>query len=101
MPNRALQQTLAGGVLPPPRAAERDRWASGKSIVSKSQGETGRSYIGIASGVAIGCGIGIALGNWAFGIGPGIAIGVALGLAFGGKHAKAAERSSEDQDDNP
>ena len=41
-----------------------------------------RSYVGIGLclGVAIGAGLGVALGNLALGMGPGIAVGAALGL---------------------
>jgi hypothetical protein len=39
-------------------------------------------------GVAIGCGIGVAMGNLALGIGPGVAIGAAIGALISKSRAK-------------
>jgi hypothetical protein len=50
-------------------------------LMSASNDPKKRNYIGLGTcfGVALGCGIGIAVGNLALGIGPGIAIGMGIG----------------------
>jgi len=36
----------------------------------------------VGYGVAIGCGIGVIVGNTVLGIGPGVAIGIAIGMSI-------------------
>ncbi|VXB46210.1 hypothetical protein [Massilia sp. 9I] len=50
--------------------------------MSTSENPKNRAWIGagLCFGVAIGCGIGVAMNNLALGIGPGIAIGVGFGI---------------------
>ena len=58
---------------------------------------------GATLGLAIGAGLGVALGNLAWGIGIGLSvgtgIGIALGAARGNKHDKPAAESSHPNGD--
>jgi hypothetical protein len=55
-----------------------------KGFMRDSPSKKGRKFMAkwICYGVAIGCGIGVAIGNVALGIGPGGAIGVAIGRSI-------------------
>lgn len=52
--------------------------------------------IGIALGIAIGAGFGIALDNLSLGIGPGIALGVVIALAMSNRRPSKADKSTYD-----
>jgi hypothetical protein len=60
----------------------------------------GRSFIGfgLAVGVAIGAGLGVALDNLAVGIGLGVAIGAGLGIAIDGRRRKARDGAAKSSD---
>jgi len=54
-----------------------------------------QNFIGqwLAIGVGVGCALGVALGNIATGVGVGIAVGLCLGVIFSRRNGNSAEEN--------
>ena len=66
--------------------------------MTDTQNEKNSNYLGVGAGlgIAIGAGLGAAFGNVAIGIALGLVFGGAIFAAIGGKRAKQAQQSSDE-----